>query len=64
MEINQDGEEVEIVGESTTEITSKVLQCQSFPEMVPKKATLKAHLHPRLIVVICFCFESLYCPNA
>ena len=26
VEINQDGEEVEIVGESTTEITSKVLQ--------------------------------------
>ena len=25
---------------------------------------LKAHLHPRLIAVICFCFESLYCPNA
>ena len=25
---------------------------------------LKAHLHPRLIAVVCFCFESLYCPNA
>ena len=26
--------------------------------------SLKAHLHPRLIAVVCFCFESLYCPNA
>ena len=25
---------------------------------------LKAHLHPRLIAVACFCFEYLYCPNA
>ena len=25
---------------------------------------LKAHLHPRLIAVVCFCFESPYCPNA
>ena len=25
---------------------------------------LKAHLHPRLIAVVCFCFESLYSPNA
>ena len=40
VEINQDGEEVEIVGESTTEITSKVLPCQSSPDMVPKKPTL------------------------
>ena len=24
----------------------------------------KAHLHPRLIAVVCLCFESLYCPNA
>ena len=40
VEINQDGEEVEIVGESTTEITSKVLQRQSFPDVVSKKATL------------------------
>ena len=27
-------------------------------------SVLKAHLHPRLIAVVCFCFESLYCPNA
>lgn len=40
VEINQDKEEVEIVGESTAEITSKALQCQSSPDMVSKKATL------------------------
>ena len=28
------------------------------------KLYLKAHLHPRLIAVVCLCFESLYCPNA
>ena len=26
--------------------------------------TLKAHLHPRVITVGCFCFEMLYCLNA
>ena len=24
---------------------------------------LKAHLHPRILAVVCFCFESLYCLN-
>ena len=28
------------------------------------KIFLKAYLHPRLIAVVCFCFESLYCPKA
>ena len=28
------------------------------------EAKLKAHLHPRLIAVACFCFESLYFPKA
>ena len=29
-----------------------------------RRGCLKAHLHPRLIAIVCFCFESLYCPNA
>ena len=31
---------------------------------INNKWTLKAHLHPRVIAVDCFCFEMLYCPNA
>ena len=27
-------------------------------------SALKAHLHPRVVAVVCFCFEMLYCPNA
>ena len=27
-------------------------------------AYLKAHLNPRVVAVVCFCFEMLYCPNA
>ena len=32
--------------------------------IIRRKAVLKAHIHPRVIAVVCFYFEYLYCLNA
>ena len=38
--------------------------CKKSSQRVGVINRLKTHLHPRLIAVVCFCFESLYCSNA
>ena len=45
---------------SSGTLTNEILRCWADGGF----ETLKAHPHPRLIAVVCFCFESLYCPNA